>query len=596
MQGHMEEALNPNSGLERSTASVDGYSNQPPLWKIPLPPEQNSTLKQQQYGTLSIEETNRYLTVPPTQQQTSLALFPVELIPPPSQESPLLVSSYSLGNQEMQEAGRFELGTHLVVKGSGEDFSAAMALCGKKRGANSSGDEGFEKGASDFQIFWGYVPVQVSGSSSDCRGVLLAGGLDKNGDDDDVGFFRMGKDEACGGKKDEGSSTCSLKIQVIDDTALIDVSKITGITDDGEKGPDDRKKKEMGRRARIRARHGKGKALVGKGNFDNLINVVGRKKDFKVVYTKEEMEELRFVNVRGQRKMWHEIYNGLASFLRKEYDELVNSRYQKQHGNLGFDPCQAVGRRNDIPGVLEAMDSMGNVCDDNGGEEDGTYVVDGCSETDDDYECIKRPAFFVDGEPNFDSGPPEDGLEYLRRVRWEASQIPNVKVAKLDDKLKKEQTIYMPQIPEIVKCEAHLVPSMQWEDEFLADFSELRLGLSLLESPCSEVVVVHDDGPPPTLSTVLGMDFAARVKMLTRRMNGLLEQASGGVSKDDCVWLFALCATVDVPLDADACAALRSLLRKCAQLLASKSQLDDEAVMLNILATIAGKYFRQSES
>ncbi|GAB2289742.1 hypothetical protein Dimus_024049 [Dionaea muscipula] len=59
------------------------------------------------------------------------------------------------------------------------------------------------------------------------------------------------------------------------------------------------------------------------------------------------------------------------------------------------------------------MDSMGNVCDDNGDKEDGTYVMDGCSETDDDYECIKRPAFFVDGEPNFDSGPPEIGLEYL---------------------------------------------------------------------------------------------------------------------------------------------------------------------------------------
>lgn len=44
-----------------------------------------------------------------------------------------------------------------------------------------------------------------------------------------------------------------------------------------------------------------------------------------------------------------------------------------------------------------------------------------CSEDDDsdeDYASIQRPAFVVEGEPNFDSGSPEDGLEYLRRVRY----------------------------------------------------------------------------------------------------------------------------------------------------------------------------------
>lgn len=38
-------------------------------------------------------------------------------------------------------------------------------------------------------------------------------------------------------------------------------------------------------------------------------------------------------------------------------------------------------------------------------------------DSDEDYASIQRPAFLVEGEPNFDSGPPEDGLEYLRRVR-----------------------------------------------------------------------------------------------------------------------------------------------------------------------------------
>lgn len=50
-----------------------------------------------------------------------------------------------------------------------------------------------------------------------------------------------------------------------------------------------------------------------------------------------------------------------------------------------------------------------------------------------------------------------------------------MKVAKLDrSKLSKEQTVYMPKIPEIAKCPEHLLPSQQWEIAFLADFSDLR--------------------------------------------------------------------------------------------------------------------------
>lgn len=35
----------------------------------------------------------------------------------------------------------------------------------------------------------------------------------------------------------------------------------------------------------------------------------------------------------------------------------------------------------------------------------------------DEYDSIQRPAFYVECEPDFESGPPLDGLEYLRRVR-----------------------------------------------------------------------------------------------------------------------------------------------------------------------------------
>lgn len=97
----------------------------------------------------------------------------------------------------------------------------------------------------------------------------------------------------------------------------------------------------------------------------------------------------------------------------------------------------------------------------------------------------------------------------------------------------------------------------------------------------------------PTLSVILRMDAVARVSMLRKRITAV--QSMSALTRDDCLWLFALCAAVDTPVDADTCAALRSLLRKCANLRADKSKLDDEVIMLNMLVTISGRYFGQSE-
>lgn len=56
--------------------------------------------------------------------------------------------------------------------------------------------------------------------------------------------------------------------------------------------------------------------------------------------------------------------------------------------------------------------------------------------------------------------------------RWEAARIPKVKVVKVNKV--KEQSVYMPQIPDVIKCPEKLLPLKQWEDSFLSDFSQLR--------------------------------------------------------------------------------------------------------------------------
>jgi len=56
-----------------------------------------------------------------------------------------------------------------------------------------------------------------------------------------------------------------------------------------------------------------------------------------------------------------------------------------------------------------------------------------------------------------------------------------VKVAKVDlSAARKEQTPYMPEIPDIPMCLPDLRASKQWEDAFLTHFSETRLVIYLL--------------------------------------------------------------------------------------------------------------------
>nr|GEW58381.1 hypothetical protein [Tanacetum cinerariifolium] len=355
----------------------------------------------------------------------------------------------------------------------------------------------------------------------------------------------------------------------------------------------------------------------------------------RIAYLKDEIEALRYVGVEEQKRKWSEVYCGLGDVVAKEYDCLVGFKDGCDgDGNyVSFDPRTQFGDKKGASSGNEP-DQMDHVSGVNDGDLDveEDYYEDEYSDS--EYVSIQRPAFYVTGEPDFDSGPPQDGLEYLRRVRWETEHIPKVKVAKVEKNLlNKEQTVYMPSIPDIAACPEHLMPSKEWEDVFLADFSKLRLALSENEESASTISgriepipLAHniiqnvlqenldsyqtDDGTVlmqenldfiptddktatlydlPTLQTILDMEPVARVTMLRKRITSMETLSSLG--RTDCAWLFALCAAIDSPLDADTSASLRCLLRKCAALRAEKMCLDDEVIMLNILATISGKYF-----
>jgi len=180
-----------------------------------------------------------------------------------------------------------------------------------------------------------------------------------------------------------------------------------------------------------------------------------------------------------------------------------------------------------------------------------------------------------------------------------------VKVAKVDlSAARKEQTPYMPEIPDIPKYSPDLRASKQWEDAFLTHFSETRLvfsehvssdepsvsgGMKNYTKPVSSTEPQID----PTLTMLRNMDAVAIAATLRNYIDMI--QSLDSLSRNNCLWLFALCVAVDAPLDAETCASLRSLLRKCATILATKSEMDEEVVMLNILMAISGRYFGQYE-
>ncbi|WOL09343.1 hypothetical protein Cni_G18096 [Canna indica] len=340
-------------------------------------------------------------------------------------------------------------------------------------------------------------------------------------------------------------------------------------------------------------------------------------------YSRKEMETMRSWDVDEHRQRWKEVYEGLGEVIAQEYDGLCTTNTQNQKHDKKKKEAKALPVANEeaAVGTPESSDPLGCrgiACDDaNVVSQNGQAVEEWCCEyecsnneddsSDDEPDNVQRPAFLVDGEPDFDSGPPLDGLEYLRRVRWEAAQIPKVKVAKLKStKQGSEQTPYMPKIPEIEECPIKLLPSKLWQDTFLAEFSELRQAFSQLEESCGQLSTIYHNGNSckdsdckqdpksyPAMACLRGMDAVSRASTL-RNYISMFESASE-LSRDDCLWLFALSVVVDTPLNADMSASMRCLLRKASSLLARKAEPDDEVAMLNILIAISGNYFGQSE-
>ncbi|KAK6175338.1 hypothetical protein SNE40_013825 [Patella caerulea] len=266
-------------------------------------------------------------------------------------------------------------------------------------------------------------------------------------------------------------------------------------------------------------------------------------------------------------------------------------------------------------------------------------------ETEEMDESLLHTALKIDDtdDDNFDLDiPPTTGNEYLRRVRQEAKECPDVMVANLDTTVfHSKQTVKVSQ--PVICCPAPrgLAPSLSWQKHQIATFSTLRQRFiqhqaflkknkikptkvpnsNDAESWCrlcfgrltvkprqeAEPMIQNGDvqpkpspplqlnGSPPLVSIISAMAQPAIVKVLQYHVNWL--EATGFTSHQG-RWLYALMTALQKPLIPEACSLLRTLARLCSQIRATLSQ--DEAgenqlTELNLMICLVARYFDQGD-
>ena len=251
---------------------------------------------------------------------------------------------------------------------------------------------------------------------------------------------------------------------------------------------------------------------------------------------------------------------------------------------------------------------------------DGRRVVMASESSESEDDGLRRRALAVDGEPDYSTGPPMDGFEYLRRVAFEARQTPDIMRAEnMDLTALEEETATSGGVTADEETEfappAWAKPDRAWVSRTVGDFSDLRVRLSriLARFPTSvrrgsypsnadkrdwERFCVDVREPP--LGALVAMDAVTCAYLLRHISRGLFryDYDSDGVDVDDVIrrlrWFHALVARVDLPLDADTEASIRSAMKGVARGRLSTSSEDDELLPhLNLAIAIGGGYFKQ---
>ena len=237
------------------------------------------------------------------------------------------------------------------------------------------------------------------------------------------------------------------------------------------------------------------------------------------------------------------------------------------------------------------------------------------SESDDD-RGLRKQALAVDGDPDYSTGPPMDGFEYLRRVAFEAKQTPDImRATNLDP------SVFEADAAEVSTREDEEIeyappswarPDREWVRRTVGDFSDLRVRVSRAIAGRSSTTRgaypsngdrrawerACEDEPEPSLGAVLAMDAVMCAHLLRHIAKGLFRYDFDDVDANDLIarlrWFHALSARVDLPLDADTEASVRWAMKGVARgRLSLRSASDELLAHMNLAIAIGGGYFKQ---
>ncbi|CAH0405266.1 unnamed protein product [Chilo suppressalis] len=209
---------------------------------------------------------------------------------------------------------------------------------------------------------------------------------------------------------------------------------------------------------------------------------------------------------------------------------------------------------------------------------------------------------------------PTTGEEYLLKVMKERQNYSTITKCNKDySKYLKNQSCFVVELPH-AKAPERLIPTIEWQNIQVADFSDVRMYISRLLANKSlwpnniEKVKIEENTVrgwktfflqrEPTLTCVLGLPHILLDRGL-EVLTEILAQVSHGDSIDHRTgqWIYAFLACTRQPLLSDTISILRNLARKCAEI-RSHIKPDGEnatflAAPLNIFICIIARYFRQ---
>jgi survival of motor neuron protein-interacting protein 1 len=249
---------------------------------------------------------------------------------------------------------------------------------------------------------------------------------------------------------------------------------------------------------------------------------------------------------------------------------------------------------------------------------------------DDDVDLdLQRPALPIgdyDAPDTNSSAPPADGLEYLRRVRREARDLPAVirKPAPLCAEVEGSPCSAL--LRPLPRAQKKWIPEESWEEEIISEFSHLAGRLrsataggrmdtggaasaAALPAPadsaaweafCLGSARTGVPGHPPLVSLIRRLEQRAALGVL-QALHARME-SDAHLSPQLARWIYALLLRLERALPADGAATLRALLRTCAELrsrlgctpIVTEDEDVQSAAAINSILCIVGRYFGQA--